>query len=64
MRITGETLVRGCSKRLVGKVKEKDPVSWSPKISPLEEPDVLNPLLIEILSCLRTPKVRSSGHDL
>ena len=28
MGITDETLIKGCAKRLVGKVKEKDPVSW------------------------------------
>ena len=38
-------------------MKEKDPASWPPKISQLEEPEVLNQLLIEFLSCLRTPKV-------
>ena len=43
---------------------EKDPVSLPPKISQLEEPEVLNPLLIEFLSCLRTPKVSSPERDL
>ena len=52
MGITDETLIKGYAKRLVGKVKEKDPVSWPPKIS-------LNPLLIELPSCLNTPKVSS-----
>ena len=45
--ITDETLIKVCAKRLVGKVKEKDLVSWPPKISQLEEPEVLNPFLIE-----------------
>ena len=40
--ITNEILINGCAKRLVGKVKEKDPVSWPSKISQLEEPEVLN----------------------
>ena len=43
---------------------EKDPVSLPPKISQLEGPEVLNPLLIEFLSCLRTPKVSSPERDL
>ena len=43
---------------------EKDPVSLPPKISQLEEPEVLNPLLIEFLSCLRTPKGSSPERDL
>ena len=43
---------------------EKDPVSLPPKISQLEEPEVLNPLLIEFLSCLRTRKVSSPERDL
>ena len=63
MRITDETLIKSCTKRLVGKVKEKDPVSWPPKISQLEEPEVLNLPLIEFLSCLRTPKVSSHEPD-
>ena len=41
MGITDKTLMKGCAKRLVGKVKKKDPVSWPPKISQLEEPEVL-----------------------
>ena len=41
---TDETLIKGCAKRLVGKVKEKGPVSWPLKTLQLEEPDVLNPL--------------------
>ena len=61
--ITGETLIKGCAKRLVRKVKPKDPVYWLPKISQLEEPEVLDPLLIEFLSCLRTPKVSSPERD-
>ena len=56
---TDETLIKGCAERLVGKVKEKDPVSWPPKILKLKEPEVLNPLLIEFPSCLRMPKVSS-----
>ena len=52
MGITDETLVKVCAKRAVEKVKEKDPVSWPPKISQLEEPEVLNPVLIEFLSLL------------
>ena len=63
MEITDETLIKGCAKKLVQKVREKDPVSWPPKISQLEEPKVLNPLLIEFLSCLRTPKVISPERD-
>ena len=43
---------------------EKNPVSLPPKISQLEEAEVLNPLLIEFLSCLRTPKVSSPERDL
>ena len=52
MGITDETLVKVCAKRVVEKVKEKDPVSWPPKISQLEEPEVLNPVLIKFLSLL------------
>ena len=63
MGITDETLIKGCAKRLIGKVKEKDPVSWPPKISKLEEVEVFNPLLIEFLSSLRTPKVSSPEPD-
>ena len=55
MGITDETLTKGCAKGLVRKVKEEDPVSWPPKISQLVEPEVLHPLLIELLSCLRMP---------
>ena len=51
MGITGETLIEGYAKRLVGKAKGKDPVSWPPKISQLEEPEVLNPLLMEFQCC-------------
>ena len=51
MGITDETLIKGYAKRLVGKVKEKNSVSWPPKISQLEEPEILNPLLIEFLIC-------------
>ena len=43
MGITDETLIKGCAKRLVGKVKEKDPVSRPPKTSQLEGPEVLHP---------------------
>ena len=53
MGITDETLIKGFAKRLVGIVKEKDLVSWPPKIS-------LNPLSIELPSCLRTPKISSA----
>ena len=60
---TDETLMKGCAKRLHGKVKEKDPVSWPLKISRLEEPDVLNPVLIEFLTCLRTPTVSYPEDD-
>ena len=63
MGITDETLIKGCAKRLIGKVKEKDPVSWPPKISKLEEAEVFNPLLIEFLSSLRTPKASSPEPD-
>ena len=63
MVITDETLIKVCAKRLVGKVKEKEPVSWPPKISQLEEPEVLNQLLIEFLSCLRMSKVSSLECD-
>ena len=63
MEITDETLIKGCAKRLIGKVKEKDPVSWPPNISKLEEAEVFNPLLIEFLSSLRTAKVSSPEPD-
>ena len=63
MGITDETLIKGCAERLVGKVKEKDPVFWPPKISQLEEPEVFSPLLIEFLTCLRMPKVSSTERD-
>ena len=63
LETTDETLMKGCAKRLQGKVKEKDPVSWPLKISRLEEPDVLNPLLIGFFTCLRTPKVSSPEDD-
>ena len=33
MEITDETLIKHCAKRLVGKVKDKDPFPWPPKIS-------------------------------
>ena len=63
MGINDETLIKGCAKRLAGRVKENDTVSWPPKISQLEEPEVLNPLLIKFLSCLRTLKVSSPELD-
>ena len=63
MEITDETLIKGCGERLVGKVKEKDPVFWPPKISQLEEPEVFSPLLIEFLTCLRMAKVSSPERD-
>ena len=44
-------------------MKGKDPVSWPPKISQLEELEVVNPLLIEFLSCFRMPKVTSPEDD-
>ena len=64
MVITDETLIKGYAKRLVKKVKERDPVFWPPTISQLEERKVLNPLLIGFLSCLRTPKVSLPERDL
>ena len=59
---TDETLIKGCAERLVGKGKEKDPVSWPPKILKLKELEVLT-LLIEFRSYLRTPKVSSPERD-
>ena len=44
-------------------MKEKNPFSWPPKKPQLEKPEVLNPLLIEFLSCLKTPKVSSPERD-
>ena len=64
MGITDESLINGCAERLVGKVREKDTVSWRPKISQSEEPEVLNPLLIEFLRFFRTPKVNSPEREL
>ena len=64
MGVTNKTLIIGCAKRLVVKVKEKDPASWPPKISQLEEPDVLNPVLIGFLSCLKMPKISSPERDM
>ena len=63
MGISDETPIKGCAKRLVRKMKEKDPFSWPPKISQLEEPEVFNPLLIKFLSCLSMPKVSSPDFD-
>ena len=63
MGTTDETLMKGSAKTLVGKVKGKDPVSWPPKISQLEELEVVDPLLIEFLSCFRMPKVTSPEDD-
>ena len=47
MESTDKTLTKSCAKRLVGKVMEKDPVSWPLKTLQLEKPEVPNPLLIE-----------------
>ena len=61
--ITDKSLIKGSAKRLVGKVKEKGSVSWPPKISKLEEPELLNSNLIKFLSCLGMPKVSFPERD-
>ena len=63
IEITDETLIKGWAKRLVGNVKEKNPISWPPEVSKSEEPDVLNTFLTEFLRSLRMSKISLPEHD-
>ena len=44
-------------------MKEKNPISWPPKVSKSEEPDVLNTFLTEFLRSLRMSKISLPEHD-
>ena len=63
MGITDEILIQNCAKRLARNVKVNESLPWPPTISQLEEREEVNPLLIEFLSCLQTPKISSPDRD-
>ena len=63
MGISDESLIKGCAERLIEKVKEKSPPALPPKISQLEEPEELDPLLVEFVNWLKKPKVISLEFD-